>query len=60
MRLSHTRNRLLAAVAASLVFAAPNVFAEDHETNEAWRLFVADHTQPERTQPSLQGEEGHD
>lgn len=46
MRLAHTRNRLLAAVAASLVFAAPNVFAEDHETNEAWRLFVADHTNP--------------
>jgi len=47
MRLSLTRNRLLAAVAASLVFIAPGAFAdEDHETKEAWRLFVADHTNP--------------
>ncbi|YCI06686.1 metallochaperone AztD (plasmid) [Ensifer sp. D2-11] len=46
MRLSLTRNRLLAAVAASAVFAATGAFAEDHETKEAWRLFVADHTKP--------------
>lgn len=46
MGLSLTRNRLLAAAAASLVFAAGGAFAEDHEHNEAWRLFVADHTQP--------------
>lgn len=47
MRLSHTRNRLLAAGAASLVFAASGAFAEEsHEATEAWRLFVADHTKP--------------
>lgn len=46
MRLSLSRNRLLAAVAASVIFAASGVFAEDHEHNEAWRLFVADHTNP--------------
>lgn len=46
MRLFLTRNRLLGAVAASVVFAAPGAFAEDHETKEAWRLFVADHTHP--------------
>lgn len=47
MGLSLTRNRLLAAVAASVVFAASGSFAdEDHATKEAWRLFVADHTNP--------------
>ena len=47
MRINMTRNRLLAAVAAGLVFAASTAFADDdHETKEAWRLFVADHTQP--------------
>jgi hypothetical protein len=37
--------RLLGA-AAVLTLAAQPVFAEDHATNEAWRLFIADHTQP--------------
>lgn len=47
MRLPLTRNCRLAAMAASLVFAAPGAFAdEDHETKKAWRLFVADHTSP--------------
>jgi YVTN family beta-propeller protein len=47
MGLSLTRNRLLAAVAASVVFAASGAFAdEDHATKEAWRVFVADHTNP--------------
>lgn len=47
MRLSYSRNRLLAAVAAGMVFAASGAYADDdHETTEAWRLFVADHTQP--------------
>ncbi|SES46927.1 zinc metallochaperone AztD [Rhizobium sp. NFR03] len=47
MGLSLTRNRLLAAVAASVVFAASGAFAdEDHATKEAWRLFVADHANP--------------
>jgi len=47
MRLSLIRNRLLAAVAVSMAFAAPGAFADDdHETKEAWRLFVADHTNP--------------
>lgn len=47
MRLSHTRNRLLAAVAASVVFAASGALADEvHATKEAWRLFVADHTNP--------------
>lgn len=46
MQLPLARNRLLAAVAASLAFA-PGAFAEDdHATREAWRLFVADHTSP--------------
>ncbi len=30
----------------AFVFAAPGARADDHETKEAWRLFVADHTQP--------------
>lgn len=46
MGLSLTRNRLLAAVAATVLFVAPGAMADDHETTEAWRLFVADHTQP--------------
>lgn len=46
MRLSLTRNRLLAAVAASVVLSATGALAEDHETKEAWRLFVADHSNP--------------
>ncbi|NRP75770.1 hypothetical protein ILFOPFJJ_06693 [Ensifer psoraleae] len=46
MRLSLTRNRLLMAAAATLVFAAQGALAEDHETQAAWRIFVADHTQP--------------
>lgn len=47
MRLSLTRNRLMAAVAVTVLFVAPGAMAdEDHETKEAWRLFVADHTQP--------------
>ncbi|MDY6962208.1 MAG: zinc metallochaperone AztD [Pseudomonadota bacterium] len=47
MRLFLIRNRLLAAVTVTMVFAAPGAFADDdHESNEAWRLFVADHTNP--------------
>ncbi|MBY5639355.1 metallochaperone AztD [Rhizobium leguminosarum] len=48
MRLSLTRNRLLVAVAASVILAATGVAVaeEDHDTKEAWRLFVADHTNP--------------
>lgn len=46
MRLSLIRNHLLASIAVGIVFAASGAFAEDHETKEAWRLFVADHTQP--------------
>lgn len=47
MRLFLIRNRLLAAVTVAMVFAAPGAFADDdHESNEAWRLFVADHTNP--------------
>ncbi|WP_331375419.1 zinc metallochaperone AztD [Sinorhizobium chiapasense] len=46
MGLSLNRNRLKAAVAATLVFATQGAKADDHETAEAWRLFVADHTQP--------------
>lgn len=46
MNLTYTRNRLLAAVAAGLALAVQGAAAEDHETKEAWRLFVADHTQP--------------
>lgn len=46
MSLTFTRNRLMAAVAAGLLLAAQSAFADDHETKEAWRLFVADHTQP--------------
>ncbi|MFB9952206.1 zinc metallochaperone AztD [Rhizobium puerariae] len=47
MSLNVTRNRLMAAVAAGLVFVAQATLADDdHETKEAWRLFVADHTQP--------------
>jgi YVTN family beta-propeller protein len=41
-----TRNRLLAAAAACFALLGHVAFAEDHETKEAWRLFVADHTQP--------------
>ena len=47
MSLTFTRNRLMAAAATSLMLAASGALAdEDHETKEAWRLFVADHTQP--------------
>ena len=46
MNLTASRNRLMAAAAAGLVLAAQGAAAEDHETKEAWRLFVADHTQP--------------
>lgn len=46
MRLFLARNRLLAAVSVGLVFAAPAFADDDHETKEAWRLFVADHTNP--------------
>lgn len=46
MILSPTRARLMAAVASAFVLAAPGARADDHETKEAWRLFVADHTQP--------------
>lgn len=47
MRLSLTRNRLMTLASATLVLAASAAFAdENHETKEAWRLFVADHTQP--------------
>ncbi|RCS22870.1 hypothetical protein DUT91_15365 [Phyllobacterium salinisoli] len=46
MTLSIPPKRLLAAVAASIVFAAPSALADDHETRKAWRLFVADHAQP--------------
>ncbi|MGN7295226.1 zinc metallochaperone AztD [Rhizobium sp. SAFR-030] len=47
MRLSLARNRLLAAVAVSMVLAAAGAAAEDdHVSKEAWHLFVADHTNP--------------
>lgn len=47
MRVSLLRNRLMSAVAIGMVFAAPGAFAEDdHDNNETWRLFVADHTNP--------------
>ena len=46
MTLKITRNRLLAAAAAGFALLGHGAFAEDHETKEAWRLFVADHTQP--------------
>jgi len=46
MRLSLTKNHFMAAVAATFVFTAPSALADDHETKEAWRLFIADHTQP--------------
>ncbi len=46
MSLTFTRNRVMAAVAAGLALAAQSAVAEDHETKETWRLFVADHTQP--------------
>lgn len=47
MGMNVIRNRLMMAAAAGLVFAAQGAFAdEDHESKEAWRLFVADHTQP--------------
>lgn len=47
MRVSLTRNRLTAAFTAIVLLAGCGARAdEDHETKEAWRLFVADHTQP--------------
>ncbi|THV23366.1 zinc metallochaperone AztD [Peteryoungia ipomoeae] len=46
MRVPLLRNRLMSAVAIGLVFAAQGAFADDHETKETWRLFVADHTDP--------------
>ena len=47
MNLTFIRNRLMAAVATSLMLAASGALADkDHETKEAWRLFIAAHTQP--------------
>lgn len=46
MNLTFTRNRLMAAVAAGIALAASSALADDQETKEAWRLFVADHTLP--------------
>ncbi|MCX8998184.1 zinc metallochaperone AztD [Rhizobiaceae bacterium BDR2-2] len=46
MSLSLAPPRLMAAVATSFLIAAPSALAEDHDTKEAWRLFVADHAQP--------------
>lgn len=47
MRLSLARNRLAAVAALGLILAAPGAFAEEEaETHEAWRLFVADHSDP--------------
>ena len=47
MNLKITRTRLMAAAAAGFALAASSALADDdHETKEAWRLFVADHTQP--------------
>lgn len=41
------RKHLLAAAASVILFAAPHAQAhESHDTNEAWRLFIADHTKP--------------
>ncbi len=47
MHTSLRRNLLVTAAVAALVFTAPCAMAEEnHDTQEAWRLFVADHTQP--------------
>ena len=46
MSLTSIHSRLMAAVAAGFALAASGALADDHETKEAWRLFVADHTQP--------------
>jgi YVTN family beta-propeller protein len=46
MRFAHVRNHLLASIAAGIGFVASGALAEDHATKQAWRLFVADHTQP--------------
>ncbi|KXF75166.1 hypothetical protein ATN84_21090 [Paramesorhizobium deserti] len=47
MRLSLARSPLTAAVAATFVLTAQGALADDDpETKKAWRLFVADHTQP--------------
>jgi hypothetical protein len=46
MTLKTTRTRLLAAAAACFALVGQAAFAEDHQHKKAWRLFVADHTQP--------------
>jgi YVTN family beta-propeller protein len=46
MRFAHVHNHLLASIAAGIGFVASGALAEDHATKQAWRLFVADHTQP--------------
>ncbi|MDP2121196.1 MAG: zinc metallochaperone AztD [Hoeflea sp.] len=47
MRLSLLRNQLLSALAVTTLFLVPGAMADtDQDTTEAWRIFVADHTQP--------------
>ncbi|GGB06570.1 hypothetical protein GCM10011491_38380 [Brucella endophytica] len=47
MRIFANRNRVTAIMAAALALTAQGALAEDdHDTEKAWRLFVADHTQP--------------
>lgn len=47
MYLSNQRKALMAAVAATLAFSANGAFADEEQgTRAAWRLFVADHSQP--------------
>jgi len=47
MTLKPIRNRLIASAAASFALTDQAAFAdEDHESKEAWRLFITDHSQP--------------
>lgn len=40
------RHRLLATTAFAITIATSAMAEDDHQTKEAWRLFIADHTLP--------------
>jgi len=46
MNIRTIRHRLLATAAFAIAIATSALAEDDHQTKEAWRLFIADHTLP--------------